>query len=42
MEKLAMQFTATITSKKATGTVTFPKKPCGTIRYTAKLAKRTK
>jgi hypothetical protein len=41
-EKVAMQFTATITAKKATGTVTFPKKPCGTIRYTAKLAKRTK
>jgi hypothetical protein len=42
-EQVAERFTATITRKKATGTAKFPKKPaCGTISFTAKLAKRTK
>src|SRR4051812_18225963 len=42
-EKVAERFAATIKPKSATGTAKFPGKPgCGTIRFTAKLAQRTK
>jgi hypothetical protein len=42
-EKVTERFAATIKPKKATGTAKFPGKPaCGTISFTAKLAKRTK
>lgn len=42
-EKVTERFTATIKPKRATGTAKFPGKPkCGTISFTAKLAKRTK
>ena len=42
-EKVTERFAATIRPKSATGTAKFPGKPaCGTISFTAKLAKRTK
>jgi hypothetical protein len=41
-EKVAMKFAAALKPKKATGTAKFPGKPCGTIHFTLKLAKRTK
>jgi hypothetical protein len=41
-EKVAERFAATIKPKSATGTAKFPGKPCGTIQFTATLAKRTK
>jgi hypothetical protein len=42
-EKVTERFVATIKPKSATGSAKFPGKPkCGTISFTAKLAKRTK
>ena len=42
-EKVTERFAATIKPKSASGTAKFPGKPgCGTISFTAKLAKRTK
>src|SRR4051794_14397236 len=42
-EKVAERFAATIKPKSASGTAKFPgKASCGTIAFTAKLAKRTK
>jgi hypothetical protein len=42
-EKVTEKFAATIKPKSASGSAKFPGKPaCGTISFTAKLAKRTK